>query len=134
MKIRPLERTYRESGTEDENGAKRIGAGFRAALRGIEMDSDELHLRTGVDPDEGLVIEVEGYLDGAGGDELTREAAVALAAGCRHVRIDLEHVVLFNCSGARRLLAALRKLEEQGLHVELVHVRAPLRRALEFTA
>jgi hypothetical protein len=42
MKIRPLERTYIESGTEDENGAKRIEALFRAVLRGIEMDSDEL--------------------------------------------------------------------------------------------
>jgi anti-anti-sigma factor len=98
------------------------------------MDSDELQVHTGIDPDDGFVIEVEGYLDDSGGDELTRQAAAALSAGHNCVRIDLEHVVLFNCSGARRLLAALHELQEQGLHVELVHVRPPLRRVLEFSA
>ena len=98
------------------------------------MDSDELHLRTGIDPDEGFVIEVEGYLDEAGGYELTREAGAALSAGCTTVLIDLEHVVLFNCAGARRLLEVLDALEKQGLHVELVHVRPPLRRVLEYSA
>ena len=98
------------------------------------MDSDELHLRTGVDPDEGLVIEAEGYLDDAGGIALHREADAAHPGNCSRIRIDLEHVALFNCAGARRLLALKHELEERGLTVELVHVHPPLSRVLELSA
>lgn len=98
------------------------------------MASDELHLRTGVDPDEGLVIEAEGYLDDAGGVALHREADAAAPGSCTCIRIDLGHVVLFNCAGARRLLALLHELEARGFTVELVHVHPPLSRALELSA
>jgi anti-anti-sigma factor len=94
------------------------------------MESDAFHLTRKADPAGEIVLAAEGYLDDAGGAQLKREADAALAAGQSRLRIDLEAVALFNCAGARRLLAALDDLERGGKRVRLVGVRPPLKRAL----
>lgn len=98
------------------------------------MESDALHLTTEVDPTGAVIIAAEGYLDAEGGARLGREADAAVAAGHTRVLIDLEEVVLFNCAGAREMLAALEQLRRSGGHVEFLGVRQPLERALHFSA
>jgi len=98
------------------------------------MESDTLQLTTEVDPTGAVIIAAEGYLDAEGGARLGREADAAVASGHTHLLIDLEEVVLFNCAGARQMLAALDELRECGGHVDFVGVRQPLRRALHFAA
>ena len=98
------------------------------------MESDAFHLTKESDPTGGLVLAAEGYLDDAGGAELSREAGAALASGHTHLRIDLEAVVLFNCAGARRLLTVLEDLNRDDRHVELIGVRPPLQRLIDFAA
>jgi len=98
------------------------------------MEPDTLHLTTEVDPTGAVIIAAEGYLDAEGGARLGREADAAVAAGHTRVLIDLEEVVLFNCAGAREMLAALEQLRRSGGHVDFVGVRQPLERALHFSA
>ena len=98
------------------------------------METDEFHLEQDVDPTGVLVIAAGGYLDEAGGIQLSREAGAALEAGHRHLRIDLEGVVLFNCSGVRWLLFTLEDLERRHGDVDLVHLHPPLKRILDITA
>lgn len=96
------------------------------------MESDTFHLTKESDPSGGLVLSAEGYLDEAGGAELCREAGAALAAGHTRLHIDLEAVVLFNCAGARRLVELLEELDRRQGRVDLVGVRPPLQRLLDF--
>ncbi len=98
------------------------------------MESDAFHLTKESDPSGGLVLSAEGYLDDAGGAELCREAGAAIASGHTHLRIDLEAVVLFNCAGARRLVDLLEELKRREGRVDLVGVRPPLQRVLDFSA
>ncbi len=98
------------------------------------MESDAFHFMTDVDATGALVLTAGGYLDEAGGIELSREADAALEAGHTRLHIDLEEVVLFNCAGVRQLLAALDELKDCGGHVDLVRVRPPLQRLIDFTA
>jgi len=98
------------------------------------MESDTLQLTTEVDPTGAVIIAAEGYLDAEGGARLGREAGAAVAAGHTHLLIDLENVVLFNCAGVRRLLFALEQLRGQDGQVDLVHLRPPLQRLIEFDA
>jgi anti-anti-sigma factor len=98
------------------------------------MEPDTLHFTTEVDPTGAVIIAAEGYLDAEGGARLGREADAAVAAGHTHLLIDLEEVVLFNCAGAREMLAALEELRQSGGHVDVVGVHPPLRRALHFSA
>ena len=98
------------------------------------MESDAFHLTKESDPSGGLVLAAEGYLDDAGGAELSREADAALASGHTHLRIDLEAVALFNCSGARRLVELLEELNRRHGRVDLVGVHPPLQRLLDFVA
>ena len=80
------------------------------------------------------MLAVKGYLDEEGGSVLARETRAAKGTDRRCIRIDLEAVCLFNCSGARCLISILQELERQGYEVDLVGVRPPLRRILELTA
>lgn len=98
------------------------------------MESDAFRLTKESDPTGGLVLSAEGYLDDAGGAELSREADAALASGHTRLCIDLEAVVLFNCSGARRLVELLEELYRREGRVDLVGVHPPLQRVLDFTA
>ena len=98
------------------------------------MESDAFHLTKEADPAGEIVLSAEGYLDDAGGAELQREAGAALALGHTRLRIDLAAVVLFNCAGARRLLAVLEDLNRDDRHVELIGVRPPLQRLIDFAA
>ena len=98
------------------------------------MESDAFHLTKEADPAGGLVLAAEGYLDDAGGAELSREADAALASGHTHLRIDLEAVVLFNCAGARRLVDLLEDFNRRAGRVDLVGVHPPLQQVLDFSA
>ena len=98
------------------------------------MESDAFHLKKASDPSGGLVLAAEGYLDDAGGAELSREAGAALASGHTRLRIDLEEVVLFNCAGARRLVELLEELSKEATQVDLVGVHPPLQKVLDFAA
>lgn len=97
------------------------------------MESDAFHLTKESDPSGGVVFAAEGYLDDAGGAELSREAGAAFASGHTRLRIDLEAVVLFNCSGARRLVELLQELKSKEGRVDLVGVHPPLQMVLDFT-
>ncbi len=90
------------------------------------MDEDRLRLETIVEPGGGVTIAAHGYLDKTGGEQLARESLDALAAGQTHLRIDLDDVPLFNCSGARHLVAAIDKLHQKGREVELIGANSPL--------
>jgi anti-anti-sigma regulatory factor len=43
-------------------------------------------------------------------------------------------VILFNCSGVRRLLVALEALRNRDGQIDLVRLRPPLQRLIEFSA
>ena len=94
------------------------------------MDEDRLRLETIVEPGVGVTIAAHGYLDKTGGEQLARESLDVLAAGQTHLRIDLENVPLFNCSGARHLVAAIDSLQRRGREVELVGANSPLQTLL----
>ena len=69
------------------------------------MDDTTLRVVGRSSPAEGRVLAVEGYLDETGGSTLARETSAARAADHQRICIDLSAVVLFTCSGARRLIA-----------------------------
>ncbi len=98
------------------------------------MDDATLQVTARSSPGEGLVLQVEGYLDEDGGLTLAREARAVPVGEPARIRIDLEAVCLFNCSGARALASTLRELDRQGFDVDLVGVHPPLKRALELVA
>ncbi len=93
------------------------------------MDEDALTLSTAVDPEGRVRIAVSGYLDDDGGATLERRTR-ELASSEKTLRIDLRHVTLFNCSGARRLLSVVHDLQGTGQVVELVGMTPALRTAL----
>jgi anti-anti-sigma factor len=97
------------------------------------MDPDDLQVTTRVEHGD-VLMAVRGYLDAAGGERLARQTREAAATGHACIRIDLGAVKLFNCSGARRLVAAIEDIGRSGPHVELVGARRPLQRALEIVA
>lgn len=98
------------------------------------MDDTTLQVTTRSSTGEGLVLAVEGYLDEDGGSTLARETRSVPEEEDRRICIDLDAVGLFNCSGARCLIAILRELERQGYEVELIGVHPPLKRFLDLTA
>lgn len=98
------------------------------------MESDAFHLTKAIDPSGTLVIAAAGYLDEPGGIELSREANAAFLTGRKQLCIDLERVVLFNCAGARHLVAVLDQLRDRDERVELVGVRPPLQQLIDFAA
>ena len=98
------------------------------------MDDATLQVTARSSPGEGLVFQVEGYLDEDGGLTLAREVQAVPAGDPARIRIDLDAVCLFNCSGARALASALRDLDRQGFDVDLVNVHPALKRALELVA
>lgn len=98
-----------------------------------DVDEDALNLATEVDPEGGVRIAASGYLDDDGGamlEQRTRELAAEAGSLC----IDLHEVTLFNCSGARRLIAVVHDLEGHGRVVELVGVNPTLEKALHLWA
>jgi anti-anti-sigma factor len=95
------------------------------------IDEDALNVSTAVTSDGALLIAASGYLDDRGAEVLVAETCNAIATGKCTLCIDLAEVALFNCSGARRLLAMLEEIEDQVGSVELVGVRPPLEKALE---
>jgi anti-anti-sigma factor len=98
------------------------------------MDDTSLQVSARTSASEGLVLAVEGYLDENGGRTLARETQATPIAEQRRIRIDLNDVCLFNCSGARQLITLLNNLDELGYEVDLVGVRPPLQRLLDLTA
>jgi len=102
--------------------------------RSTDIESDALQLTTEIDSTGAVTIAAEGYLDAEGGERLGREAEAAVASGHTHVLIDLEEVMLFNCAGVRWLLLSLEDLKRRHSQVDLVHLRPPLKRILDFTA
>jgi len=98
------------------------------------MDDTTLQVVTRSSPGEGLVLAVEGYLDEDGGSTLARETNAAGAADHQKICIDLSAVVLFTCSGARRLIAILDELSRHGCQVDLLGVHLPLQRLLDLAA
>jgi anti-anti-sigma regulatory factor len=82
---------------------------------------------------EGLVLAVEGYLDEDGGLTLARETQASPVSEHRRIRIDLNEVGLFNCSGVRQLVTLLKDLEKIGYEVDLVGVRPPLQCLLDLS-
>jgi anti-anti-sigma factor len=98
------------------------------------MDDTSLQVSAKSSSREGLVLEVEGYLDEDGGMALARETRAAQEAEQRRIRIDLGEVCLFNCSGARQLVTLLNDLDELGYEVDLVGVHPPLQRLLDLSA
>mgnify|MGYP001815583668 CR=1 FL=1 len=95
------------------------------------MDEDALNVSTAITNDGALLIAASGYLDDRGAEVLVAETCNAIATGTCTLCIDLADVLLFNCSGARRLLAMLDEIEDQVGSVELVGVRPPLEKVLE---
>jgi anti-anti-sigma factor len=98
------------------------------------MDEDALRISTTVQPNGDVTVSVRGYLDEDGGKTLARQILGDLPRGSDHVDINLEAVTLFNCSGARNLVAAVDDLNRQGREVQLVGVRPPLQRVLAYGA
>ena len=98
------------------------------------MDEDVLRVSTTVQPDGGVTVAVQGYLDEGGGKTLARQILADLPGGETHIDIDLDAVTLFNCSGARELLAAVDNLHRRGREVEIVGVSPSLQRVLAFGA
>ena len=98
------------------------------------MDDMSLQVTAKSSANKGLMLAVEGYLDEDGGAALARETRAAPTAEERRIRIDLNEVCLFNCSGARQLITLLNDLEQLGYEVDLVGVRPPLQRLLDLTA
>jgi anti-anti-sigma factor len=98
------------------------------------MDEDVLRVSTTARPGGGVTVAVQGYLDEGGGKTLARRILDDLPGGESHIDIDLDAVTLFNCSGARQLLAAVEDLNRRGRDVEIVGVRPPLQRVLDFGA
>jgi anti-anti-sigma regulatory factor len=98
------------------------------------MDDTSLQVSAKSSSREGLVLEVEGYLDEDGGMALARETRAAQEAEQRRIRIDLGEVCLFNCSGARQLITLVNDLDELGYEVDLVGVHPPLQRLLDLSA
>lgn len=97
------------------------------------MGIEALRVTARTSPRQGLVLEVEGYLDEDGGMMLSRETRAAPAEEQRHICIDLAEVRLFNLSGARRLIRLITDLEELGYEVELAGVHPPLQRLLDLS-
>ena len=95
------------------------------------MDDTSLQVTAKSSANEGLVLAVEGYLDEDGGRTLARETQATPIAEQRRIRIDLNEVYLFNCSGARQLITLLNDLDDLGYEVDLVGVRPPLQRFLD---
>lgn len=97
---------------------------------------DDATLQVTARPSAGneVVLTVEGYLDEDGGLTLARKTRAAPAAEHRRIRIDLDEVRLFNCSGARHLITLLDDLDRLGYEVDLVGVHPPLQRLLDLTA
>jgi anti-anti-sigma regulatory factor len=95
------------------------------------VDEDVLRVSTTFQPDGGVRLAVQGYLDDTGGKTLARTIRDDPPAHGASVDIDLEKVVLFNCSGARRLLSAVDDLQRGGGHVHLSGVHGPLQRVLD---
>ena len=75
------------------------------------MDDTSLQVTAKSSANEGLVLAVEGYLDENGGRTLARETQATPIAEQRRIRIDLNEVCLFNCSGARQLITLLNDLD-----------------------
>lgn len=98
------------------------------------MDDTTLRVTTRSTSGEGLVMAVEGYLDEDGGSTLAREARAVPVVEYRQIRIDLAAVTLFNCSGARRLIAVLDEITNRGCKVDLLGVHHPLQRLLDLAA
>ena len=98
------------------------------------MDDMTLQVTPRSSSSDGLVLAVEGYLDEDGGLALARETQAAPTAEQRRIRIDLNEVCLFNCSGARQLITLLKDLNHLGYEVDLVGVHPPLQRILDLTA
>ena len=98
------------------------------------MDDATLHVSAKSSASDGLVLEVEGYLDRDGGEALARETQAIQDVEQRRIRIDLGEVCLFNCSGARQLITLINDLNNLGYEVDLVGVRPPLQRLLDLTA
>ena len=98
------------------------------------MDEDVLRVSTTVQSDGGVTVAVQGYLDEGGGKTLARQILSDLPGGETHIDIDLDAVTLFNCSGARELLAAVDNLHRRGREVEIVGVSPSLQRVLAIGA
>ena len=98
------------------------------------MDDMTLQVTARSSSSDGLVLAVEGYLDEDGGMALARETQSTPVADQRRIRIDLNEVCLFNCSGARQLITLLKDLDQLGYEVDLVGVHPPLQRILDLTA
>lgn len=98
------------------------------------MDDTSLQVTARSSASEGLVLAVEGYLDEDGGMTLARETQATQKADQKRIRIDLNEVCLFNCSGARQLITLLNDLDRLGYEVDLVGVHPPLQRLLDLTA
>ena len=97
------------------------------------MDDTTLQVTTRSAPRDCLVLAVEGYLDEEGGSTLAQKTRAVPQDQHQRICIDLDEVCLFNCSGARCLIAILRELERQGYEVDLVGVHPPLQRLLDLT-
>ena len=95
------------------------------------MDEDVLRVSTTVRPGGGVTVAVQGYLDEGGGKTLARQILDDLPGGETHIDIDLDAVTLFNCSGARHLVAAVEDLHRQGREIDFTGVRPPLQRVLD---
>ena len=98
------------------------------------MDEDILRFSTSIQPAGNIKVAVRGYLDDDGARALAREILIDLPDTKSHIDIDLNAVTLFNCSGARRLLAAVDDLHDRGREVALVGVHQPLQRLINFAA
>jgi anti-anti-sigma factor len=98
------------------------------------MDDTTLQVTARPSAAHELVLAVEGYLDEDGGLMLARKTRAVPAAEHRRIRIDLDEVRLFNCSGARQLITLLDDLDRLGYEVDLVGVHPPLQRLLDLTA
>ena len=98
------------------------------------MDDTTLRVTARPTPGGELVLAVEGYLDEKGGSTLAREAGAVSVVEHQRIRIDLAAVTLFNCSGARSLIAVLDELTSEGCRVDLLGVHHPLQRLLDLAA
>ena len=98
------------------------------------MDKDAIRVSTAIQPDGRVTVAVFGYLDEKGGSELARKILEDLPGTGSRVEINLEAVILFSCSGARRLLTALEELQSRNRDVALVGVRQTLQKILHFAA
>lgn len=83
-----------------------------------------------MEPEQGTVLRLHGELDDEACARVRRELAPQLAAGLRHVLLDLSHVTDLSPQAVEMLRSMDQHLRRQQGGLLLVHASGPVRRTL----